>query len=263
MRPVIHYCLRRGIKLQALVALAKELFVELALEEINESDAAPSSSKLSVMTGVHRKDLSKLLSAVPDGTDAKPISSDIISRVIGHWQHSPQYQTAEGIPKTLDCQGTDSEFAQLVSSVSKELSAYPILFELERIGAVAREDSTLTLKKKLYVERNNVEEGYKYLSEDSDDLLHAVEENLTSENKTLNLHIKTEFDRIPARYLEELRKWILFEGTQFHQKLREHLSSYDVEINTEHKVDSDTRFARVAIGSFSRTIPCKQEDENE
>ncbi|MCB0324728.1 MAG: hypothetical protein KDD69_14195 [Bdellovibrionales bacterium] len=258
LKPVVRLCLRRGLKLQALIEIAKEQFLEAAADEVSRAGEAPSASKISVMTGVHRKDVARFQqSPTPQRAE-----SDVITRIIGQWQHDPRFQTQGGKPKTLTCQGTASEFAALVRSVSKELSVYPILFELERMNMVARRGNSVTLLKKTNIRRDNAVEGFRFLAEDADDLIAAVEENLATELKTPNLHIKTEFDQIPVEHLAQLRKWLLQEGTKFHLKVRKFLSQYDAEINPELKTSRTTEFGRIAFGTFSRSVPTiENEDE--
>lgn len=260
LRPIASYCLRRSIKLGDVVECLKGVFVEVAREQLDQQDSESSASRLSVMTGVHRKDVSRLMNNKPTAKASKSLTT----RVIGLWRNSKRFCSASGKPRVLSVEGKDSDFVGLVQAVSADLNPYTVLFELERIGAVIRTRQGLKLISRLYDPKGDTAAGFSLLASDVNDLMESVQENLEREDRSAppNLHIKTEYDNIPASRGAEIREWCLKEGSAFHQRVRNYLSELDRDVQpTSSPTDADGTI-RVAVGAFSRIeiLQCKEKN---
>lgn len=254
LRPLVDYCLRHSIAIGEVVESLKGVYVEAARAHLHKEGAAESASRISVMTGVHRKDTARLLQAAP----VEKASRNLAARVIGAWRNSKRYCNASGKPRVLSAAGKDSEFASLVRSVNVDLNPYTVLFELERIGAVERARNGVRLATRLYTPRGDRAAGVSLLASDISDLMQSVEENIEQNGPHYipNLHIKTEYDNIPDLHAEEVRAWCLREGSAFHQRVRNYLSQFDRDIAGKKTKDEGT--IRVAVGAFSRIETLQQ-----
>jgi hypothetical protein len=235
------------------------VFVQEAERAIREAQGAFSVSKVSVMTGLHRSEVARLLSG--EQTQRKP--HDILNRVIGLWASSKRYRTSEGKPRDLTFEGLDSEFASLVAGVSKEVTHYPILFELERVGAISYVGNLVRLIVQEYTPQEDIQYGLELLSADSADLTAAVESNLSKRFPEQSLHLRTSFDNIDPKDLPGIRRWILQRGAEFQATMRDYLAKYDRDASMEESGkdpefsegrDSGER-ARVTVTSFSYAEP--------
>ena len=245
LRPVVRFCVRRSVKLQELIEVMKVVFVEVGQEELRGTKESSSVSRLSVMTGVHRKDVHRLLTEGMK-TDA---ASDVFTRVVGQWQNDPRFATKAGKPKALSFSSAAGAFTELVRSVSRELNPYTVLFELERQGMIERKGDNLLLKVQSYTPSKNPSESYRLLSQDIDDLMRGVEDNTFSLKGVPHLHLTTSYDNVPVEYLPSLRAWCMREGTKLHRRARNQLSKFDKDLNPKLKQKSGR--ARIALGTFS------------
>ncbi|NMC62332.1 MAG: hypothetical protein GYA55_04120 [SAR324 cluster bacterium] len=246
LRPISRFCLKRSIRLQDFIEIAKSVFLEAAAEQVRLQGAIVSTSRLSVITGLHRRDVMRLFNKQESklGTD-----TSLVARVIGQWQQDPRFSSKSGKAKILKLEGKCSEFTELVRSVSKDLNPYTVLFELERIGAVSRQQGTICLQSAVYVPTGDVAQGLSLLAADSADLIAAVDENIFSPKELPNLHIKTQYDNLCVENVPEIRKWFLEKGEKFHKEARSFLSKFDKDINP--KLKNKTGGARAAIATFS------------
>lgn len=251
LRPIVWLCFRGSLQLNDVIPLLKEVFVESAKVELQKSGGSPSVSRLSVMTGVHRKDVTRLERVGAVGGNA----ANLIARVMVQWQHDQRFSTKGGKPRALTVEGRDSEFAELVRSVNGEdVSPYAVLHEMERLGAVEHDPKGLKLVWRDFVSGENVRSGLAMLASDTVDLGRAVEENLFNPlNSDRNLHLKTEFDNIVPEAASEIRAWILHEGSLFHRRVRDFLARYDRDITPA--LQSSGGRCRVVLGTFSLTSP--------
>lgn len=222
----------------------KELFVEEAQRELQRRNAEVSFSKITAMTGTHRKDVAQLLQNGP-----QPPKEDLIARVIGTWRHSPDF-SARGRPSLLSFEGKENQFQTLVHSVSSDLNPYTVLYELDRTGAVTKTADGLKLNVQLHLIKGDREAGVRLVSHDMDDLLNAVEQNIEEQLQTPNLHIRTEYDRIALQHEAEIREWLIDEGSAFHARARAYLANFDCDLNPKLRQSSEV--GRVVLGAFSR-----------
>lgn len=245
LKPVLRLCLRHAIKLQEILEEVKLSLLELAQQEMVKLGEQINVSRLSLMTGVHRKDVIRIL----DQPQNIKQEENLLSRIIGMWKNSAEFRSISGRPKTLSTKGKNSEFAHLVRSVSRELNPYSVLFELERSAMVERSPGGIKLKAQVYVPKGDYQQSLQLLARDSEDLAEAVLENI-SENETVkNLHIKTEYDNISPMHLSEIKHWLLKEGDAFHERASRYLASFDKDI-TPGRSKEEGR-ARISLGSFS------------
>ena len=243
LRPIVRFCVRRSFSYTDFCKLSKELYFESGEEYIREHGEAASVSRISALTGLDRRDISRFHR---DGSFYVR-KDNLLSRVMGQWEQDSRFCRGAGRPKPLTCEGTDSEFFNLVQSVSKTLNPYTILSELERVGAVAREGDRVELASRVYVPRVDVEDGMRILGLDTQDLLGAVQENITETDKTPHLHIRTQYDNLSPQALDKIRVWFLERGEKLHQEVRRFLARHDKDLNPKVKEGG----ARAVFTSFS------------
>ncbi|MCB0358364.1 MAG: hypothetical protein KDD44_01965 [Bdellovibrionales bacterium] len=245
LRPIARFCLRNSFTIQDLTALLKEALIEESQRELFEADADPNISRISAMTGIHRKDVRRLVRFEGHARS----KGGLITRVIGQWLEDPDFTAKGGAPRTLSCLGDDSEFHSMVRRVSVDLNPYTVLAELERVGAVERDEGTIRLRERMYIPKGNPEEFFKILAADTDDLIQALEHNVFSGDDVPHLHLRTFYDNVLPSKVPQIKRWLLREGSLFHQKVSRYLAKYDRDVNP--KLREEPGSARVAVGAFS------------
>lgn len=253
LKPIIRFCLRYGIKIQEVQEACKVLYTELAENEIKNKKGQVTESKISVMTGIHRRDVKRIRNE-----DYKYDSSrGLIMKVVGNWLNHPEYTTKANKPKVLSFGFENSDFNNLVESVSKDLNPATILFELKRVNAVKETTKGITLISESYSPSGNIEEGVAILGNDIDYLFQGAEENIFEKNKIPNLHRRTEYDNIRPEGIEEIREELLKEGFAFHRKIRSILSKHDQDLNP--KKGFKGKGVKVVLGTFSKVLMGEEE----
>jgi hypothetical protein len=242
------FCLRRSLKFQDFLSVAKRSFVFAAEAELAKSNIEISLSRLSVMTGLQRPDIEKILNNRAQIDNSR----SIISRVIGKWSNDISFRSKNGKIKTLTYEGRDSEFFELVSSVSREINAYAVLFDLERLGHVEKSEKGLKLLSSGLVASDDLKDGLRMLAFDSNELCAAVEANMFDGQEIPNLHLHAHCDNILKESLPEVRRWCLEEGSKFVRTVQKHLATYDCDLNPS--LAGKEGGGRVTFGAFSRVV---------
>lgn len=244
LRPIVRFCLRRSLKLQDLIEASKIAFISVAKEEMLKEDIESSASKLSIMTGVHRRDIARL-----EGSNEPKQESKLLGKILNMWRENKEYLSPNGRPRALSVEGKNSEFATLVHSISKDLNPYTVLFELERSAVIERVKDSIRLTSSIYAPIGNIKEGLNLLSSDLEDLVLAVDQNIFDKDQIPNLHIKTDYDNICLENMPEIEKWLLNAGTEQHHKISKYLAQFDQDL--QPKLKNKAAGGRVAFGTFS------------
>ncbi|MFO0416962.1 MAG: DUF6502 family protein [Pseudomonadota bacterium] len=256
LRALVRWCLKRGVRSAQVEELVRRTFVVEARREIKAAQSEFSVSKVSVMTGLHRTEVSRLLAEEGE----PPAQHDILNRVIGLWSSAKRYRAKDGSPRGLTHEGLGSEFAELVADVSKEVTHYPILFELERIGAIEYREGTVNLVVKGYTPQQDAQYGLDLLTLDLMDLASAIESNIVKRHTEPSLHLRTSFDNIDPAKLDEVRAWLISKGADFQSEVRCYLASLDRDLDGQG-INSDNDRATVSVTSFAyaeRVEPVKK-----
>lgn len=132
MRPVIRLMLDSGIDYTRFAAELKSLFVEEALAQIQSSGQATTDSAISLLSGVHRKDVRHWRVTGRLAPPARGIA--VSAQVFARWTAYPPYATRQGKPKPLPRTGPEPSFETLVRSVTQDVHPFTVLQELIRLG---------------------------------------------------------------------------------------------------------------------------------
>jgi hypothetical protein len=245
LRPAVRFAIRRGIKVRTITEELKGLLLEEAHHELARTHEDVNVSRLSVITGLQRRDIQRLSTPIPDATNKH---LDLMTRVIGTWSTNERFSRGSQ-PRELSLSGSESDFAILVRSVSSDLNPSTILFELERLRLVERDGNCVRLLWSAYQISGDVDDAYALLERDLSCLVMGVDHNITRQTQPPNLHISTRFDNVSTEALARIRDWLLHRGAAFHAEIREFVGSFDKDINPQRY--SEPGGARVTVGSFS------------
>lgn len=246
LRPLIKFCLKRAFALQDIVEIAKHVFVEVASEQMKLEGKTPNVSRLNVTTGIHRRDIMRVLhgGARPEGTQS------LISKVLGQWEQDTRFLTKSGKPRILSYEGDKNSFQELVSIVTTDIHHGTVLFELERAGLVERVAGGLKLLNPAAITAGDAAGAYEVLGQDVGDLIELIDQNISKRNPIPNLHAVTEYTNIFKEDVPKIRRWLLKQGSIFHKKARAFLAKHDKDLNPH--LDKQAG-GKVVIGTFSKT----------
>jgi hypothetical protein len=205
LRPLVRLLLAKGIAYPQLMELLKGLYVEHAERDFPVAGKAQTDSRISLLTGIHRKDV-KRLRALPDGDSRMPENVSLGMRLINAWE-SPPFADIDGQPKRLPRlarQGGELSFEGLVESVSKDIRARAVLDEWVRLG-VARVDAddAVVLVADAFVPHQGFAEKAYYFGHNLHDHAAAAANNLLGEKQPF-LERSVHYDGVPAGLVAHL-----------------------------------------------------------
>jgi hypothetical protein len=179
MAPIARWLLRHGVPYNAFADMLKSVFVSAAREELELGGARPTHSALSVLSGVHRKDV-RNLEASPE-PPAAPRSVSLASQVFTRWITDPKYRSAHGKPRRLLRSGADNSFESLARAVSSDVHPRTVLDELLRLGLARLDGDDVVPTRASFVPSRQLDELTALFSSNVSDHIAAAVHNLTVE----------------------------------------------------------------------------------
>ena len=187
LRPLARLFLEQGLVFGTAEELLKAAYVRVADAEYRLRDEPPTDSRVSVLSGVHRKDVRRLRDA-SGTTTPPPIEVPFASEVVTRWISDPRYLDADGSPKVLprSAELPAPSFDQLVIDISTDVRPRVLLDELVRLGvAGTTEDGHVELLVSAFVPQKDRSQRLFYLGRNIHDHLAACVNNLVDREPTM------------------------------------------------------------------------------
>lgn len=130
LRPLVRLLIRAGVTFPALIELLRELYVNVAEHDFALEGKEQTDSRVSLLTGIHRKEVRRLRGAGAP-VNAVPTAVSRTSRIVGTWLASPEFTTATGEPLPLPrvAGGREPSFERLVAAVTRDVRPRAVLDE--------------------------------------------------------------------------------------------------------------------------------------
>ena len=246
LRPLVRLMLRHSLPFSAFEALAKSVYVDVAMNDFALPGKKPSISRASILTGLTRKDVQRLVSSAGAPGDAPEDRYNRAARVLTGWIRDPDFLTGKGQPRSLDIDG-DAGFAALVRRHSGDVPARAVLDELLRVGAVVqRKDGQLEPETRAYVPRRGEAEKLDILGTDVAALIDTIDHNLQHGATDPRFQRKVCYRSIAAEHLPAFRKL----SAAHAQSLLEKLDRWLAERDTVGAGDAHIPQAQVGLGIY-------------
>jgi hypothetical protein len=171
LAPLCRLFVARGVGFADLVERLKGHYVQAALQLV---DNKPTDSRLSVMTGLQRREISRLREFRP-----RPSKPNHLSRLVALWQAHPDY-APDGQAIALPRTGDAPSFEALARDVRKDVHPRTMLDTLEQTGTVEIDAATqkVRLMTTAYRPLSGGDEQLTYLDDNVGDHLAAATANV-------------------------------------------------------------------------------------
>ena len=232
LRPLVRLLLRHGISYGTFSDLAKWVYVDVADKEFGVTGRKQTVSRVSVLTGLSRKEVSRIQSIDTPDDEAVVHQYNRAARVISGWLRDEQFNDANSEPAVLPLEGENS-FAELVKAYSGDMPARAILDELVRVKAVEVEGEEVKLLTHAYVPTEGEEEKLHILGTDVALLINTIDHNLESTEGVPHFQRKVAYDNLPEEVLPLLRNISREKGQAILEELDRHLVKHDRDSNPE------------------------------
>ena len=175
--PVVQAALREGITYPQFAQALKSTFFDAARKELEDRGSRLTDSAISILSGVHRKDVKVL------GQSNRQLSRhlSIASEVYTRWLASPETTDSSGSPLPLPRIGQAPSFETLAHSVTKNVHPRTVLEELLRLKLVVLDDTVVVPQKASFVPSEGYAEMASFMASNLGDHAAAACANLAGQ----------------------------------------------------------------------------------
>ncbi len=233
LRPLVRILLKNGVSYRTFSDLGKWVYVDVASKEFGIKGRKQSTSRVSVITGLSRKEVLRVqqLERPDDRVSAERYNR--AARVITAWRREHDFQNADGEPVPLSMSGPGISFGELVKRFSGDVPARAILDELMHIGAVEQlKDGRIRLLVQAYIPKTSDRDKLHILGTDVGHLISTIGQNLNPGAIGPFFQRKVEYDNLPKQVLPPLRELSAKKGQILLETLDQWLAQHDRDVNT-------------------------------
>lgn len=215
LRPLVRLLVRRGVTFPVIADLLRGLYVDVAATDLLADPKARTDSRISLMTGVHRKEIRRLRS-VDHPDQIEPAIVTVATQVIGRWLAMGETGAPPALPRSAE--GTALSFEGLVAAVTTDIRPRAMLDEWVGQGLVRLDDEDrVHLNVAAFVPDPGGEEQAFFLGRNLHDHLAAGTANVLAEGTPPFLDRSAHYDRVSpetARRIEEASREIAMRALQ-------------------------------------------------
>lgn len=133
LAPLVQALIAQGVSYPQFSRTMKQVFLEVARTELRSRNQRETDSAVSILSGVHRKDVRALSGAAPEHMQP---GLTLVSQIFTRWVTEPAYRDKRNRPRVLPRTGPKGSFESLATSVSTDVHPRTALEELVRLGVV-------------------------------------------------------------------------------------------------------------------------------
>jgi hypothetical protein len=182
LRPLVRLLLSNGIPFPAFCDQVRSIYVKVAEEEFRLASKPQTDSRISLLTGIHRREVNRLRNEQLSGINLSQQAS-MSALLLTIWSGHPEYLDKQGLPIPLPRLANNNKglsFESMVQSVSKDFRARVVLDEWLRQGIVTLDsDDRVHLCADAFIQPQGIEEKIYYFGQNIHDHLAATVHNLT------------------------------------------------------------------------------------
>lgn len=243
LRPLVGLLIRKGITFPHMVDLLRGLYVEVAAHDLLPDPKSRTDSRISLMTGVHRKEIRRQRS-LQFRELAEPAVVTITTQVVARWLALARDGTPPPLPRIAGS-ALDS-FERLVSEVTTDVRPRALLDDWINQGLAHLDDSDrVHLDVVAFLPKPGSDEQAFFLGRNLGDHIAAGSANMVADGPAPYLDRAAHYDRLSpdtARRIEAMMR------AHSEQALRDINALAMAEIDRDDGADESR--ARVTLGVF-------------
>ena len=248
LQPLARLLLRCGVTWKEFVEVSKTAFVEVATKEFGIRGRPTNASRVSILTGIPRHEVSRRRALIASGEPALPTYLSAATRVLSGWHQDPEFHDGSRGPRRLAIQGPGLSFEELSRRYGGDVPMSALLKELRSVGAVEQsEDGLLRALKRAYIPRQLDPEktlrAGSVLQDIGDTVVHDLicgkDEPLRFERRATNAFVH-------EHALPKFREFLEREGQEFLERVDAWLTANAVANGTS----DECRSLRLGVGIY-------------
>ena len=232
LRPLARILLKNGVSFSTFSDLAKWVYVDVAAKEFGIEGRKQSTSRVSVITGLSRREVMRVRKLQRPDVTAGTERHNRAARVIAAWRRESDFLGADGKPAPLQMEGCGETFSELIKRFSGNVPPRAVLDELINVGAVERRgDGSVCLLARAYIPKSLDAHKLNILGTDVQHLISTIDHNLDPGPAAPIFQRKVAYDNLPDDVLPKFRKLFARRAQSLLESADRWLAMRDRDIN--------------------------------
>lgn len=204
-KPAARLLLQNGVSYGAFAAALKRVFLAAAQDELKARGMAQTDSAITLLSGVHRRDVRTLLrgAPVPEGGTGRAAMS-MACEVALRWLSGKPWLDAQQRPRALPRGSGEDSFDALVASVSSDIRPRAVLDELKRLGVAEEAGDSVRLLVSNFIPKQGFQEMSWLYADNLHDHVATASRNLNGDTDLLEQSVHV--DQITGASADELHR---------------------------------------------------------
>jgi hypothetical protein len=212
--PLLELMFDAGVTVQEFNKIARDRAVRIAMKRVVKESGRESRSRVAIMTGLPRSEVTRILASADSVSNAKP-DQHPARRVLAAWHDNPRFLTTTGDPAVLSIFGKRRSFEQLVERYGGGIPVRAMLDELTQLDAIERlEDQKIRAKARVPVMTGLTSRSIAAVGERGRDLLKTLAHNVRRNSQPL-FEATALIDDSDLDMVTLVRREITEQGTNF------------------------------------------------
>ncbi len=248
LRPIIREMIGRGVAFGRLESRLREMFVRLADSEFSLPNRQQTDSRISVLTGINRKEVRRIRHSPIRQVEPKSFERNLGADIVGRWTTDPRTTDGNGRAMPLPFRSRSGmSFVRLVRETTTDLRPRAILDELVRTGVAAVEPSgDVRLNSDAYVPSKGMPEKLAMLSHDPAELVTTMLRNIFGRVEDPHLQQRVAYDNLGAEGIEKVRSQLRRRTERFLNDIDRLVARFDRDRSSEAP-GGDRRYVSLGV----------------
>ena len=207
LRPLVRLLVQQQIQYPLVSQVLKSLYVEVATEDFPIEGKRLTVSRLSLLTGIHRREVKRIQDEGPPDESDTPKAITLGAQIVARWTGELPFIDEAGEPRRLPRTSEDANeptFTRLVNSVSVDIHPRSVLDEWIRLGVASiDENGAVVLNARAFVPVHGFEEKAHFVGRNLRDHLASACNNLSDDGAPF-LERAVYYGSLPAEAIDEL-----------------------------------------------------------
>ena len=239
-----------------MTELVRQTYVDVAESEFEIDGKRQTTARISVITGLNRKEVSRLRGQEPlSGNEHKRWNRAAV--VLGAWLRDEAFLDKKGDPLDLALEKDTPSFAELVKKHSGDMQPLAIADELLRVGAIEKVDGKLRMTTRGYVPGEDPESLIDILGLDTAELVESIDHNMQSDDKLMQLKVLS--DNVPIEYVDEFNAY----SRRLSRPVLEELNRWLAERDRKRDWSGDDERVALGLGIYQINRPAERPSQDE
>lgn len=258
---LVRWCLETGVDYRELAELLKHLYLEAGKAKLVESGAKVNDSALSLLTGLHRKEIRQARELAAAERDQSTLERQYAFQNVSLPAQLVASWLTQDLPRRLTWLGTAPNFHSLAQSVSRDVHPKALLntLELQGVVSVDPQDGSVRLLHDSYTPSSQTQAMLSLLSNSVADHLEAGLGNLSLPADKRHLEQSVFADGLTAESADELER---LASRLWSESLQTLLHKATALCNQDENQGGTWRF-RIGMYSYSTTAALVVNPENQ